>query len=136
MLNNYSISMASIIANDLLQEGMIWGDDLEWYIKVSLEGSIKFKNDKEYLEFENKVLEFIETRTNNTIKVTDLHKQSSKIYFKISDVAKYLKKSDTCIYKSLKNKNLISQRYKIEMIKPRLEDISYNLSTTLYYKGY
>ncbi len=44
----------------MVKDGMIWGDELEWYIKINTKGLLSFKNDEHYLAFEDLVLDRIE----------------------------------------------------------------------------
>lgn len=50
------------IARQLNKEGMLWGDELEIYIKSQVYTKKGFKSDEEYLEFENVVLDYLEER--------------------------------------------------------------------------
>lgn len=117
--------MASIIANCLLKDGMIWGENLEWYIKTSLNGIIEFRTESHYLSFENKVLEYVENRVENAIKIIDINTNKSKIYLNVSDLAKDINKSDTCINNALKKGTLISKKFIVRRERATVKEISY-----------
>lgn len=58
MLRKFQKNIAASIAKDLLEEGMIWGDELEEYLKLNAKGFMAFENEEHYLEFENYFLRY------------------------------------------------------------------------------
>lgn len=69
MLTKNEKAIASKIAKDLLEEGMLWGEELEEYAKLNAKGLMKFKSDEHYLEFENHLLDMVEKEISREILV-------------------------------------------------------------------
>lgn len=69
MLKKYQKSLISSLARELLNMGMIWGNELEEYIKVSLKGEMIIQSDAHYLEIENYFLDIVEKEITNSIEV-------------------------------------------------------------------
>ncbi|EQF29630.1 hypothetical protein QEW_4677 [Clostridioides difficile CD160] len=62
MLSMTAKRKAIIIAHDLEKDGMVWGDELEMFIKSQIYTKRGFKSDEDYLEFENIVLDYLEEK--------------------------------------------------------------------------
>lgn len=120
MKKSYKSSVASLLASELLEYGMIFGNELEWFIKTSVDGYIKFTSDIDYLKFEDLVLEYVEKRSNKSIVLEDLLENKTKIYTEVKYISKFLNVSDTAIYNALNNKHLLKKRYKAYYKKIKL----------------
>lgn len=128
MLRKYQKSIISSLAKELLQMGMIWGNELEEYIKVSLKGEILIQNDAHYLEIENYFLDivekeinkFIEVREEGEVKRVRTIKDAAKIsgisYLAIISKLRYQNKTKI---KSKKNGKVVE----FEILKPSLDKI-------------
>lgn len=125
MLKKYQKNIATSIAKDLLEEGMVWGDELETYIKLNAKGLLVFENDEHYLEFENYFLGCIEKAITKDIKVRK--NERTMIVNTIKDAAKCSGVSAPVLYKGLKNKKFSIIKNKIniefEVLRPRLDMI-------------
>lgn len=113
MKRSFKLSIASILASELLEYGMLWGNELEWFLKKSVDGYIKFNNDKEYLEFEDMVLNYIEIRYKKIVFVLDISQNKVGRYMSVNDIADELDVSKTAIYNALKNGTLVKRKYYI-----------------------
>ncbi|HFL3696674.1 hypothetical protein [Clostridioides difficile] len=62
MLSVSAKRKAIIIARELEKDGMLWGDELEMFIKSQIYTKRGFKSDEEYFEVENIVLDYMEEK--------------------------------------------------------------------------
>ena len=60
MFTEKDINFLDDIARILLDQGILWGKELEWYIRTSAIGIIDIRDDEHYFELENYVLNVIE----------------------------------------------------------------------------
>lgn len=82
-------NIASHTAKVLMEHGMLYGQELEDYLKLSVLGYLNFKSDEHYLAFENLVLEYIDarrdyyiifdTKTNKKIEVPTINAVLTKL---------------------------------------------------------
>ncbi|RDY22854.1 hypothetical protein CHF27_011070 [Romboutsia maritimum] len=126
MLNKNKLDVASKMATQLLKEGMLWGEELENFIKSGKGryGYTFYTTEEEYLEFENAVLDYIEKRINKQVKVTDIKTKTSAIYKGISEATKGIRcNSPGSLYYYIKYKKIYKNRYLIEHSRPKLNEI-------------
>lgn len=125
MLRKFQKNIATSIAKDLLEEGMIWGDELEEYLKLNTKGIMVLENEEHYLEFENYFLDIIEKLISSKIQVRK--NETVFITSTIKDAAKRSGVSEPALYKHLRSgrysilKNKINIEF--EVLKPRLDMI-------------
>ena len=112
MLTKTHVKIASQIAGYLMKEGMIWGDELEWYIKINTKGLLSFKNDEHYLAFEDLVLDRIE-KNKKSVVVNDISTREEFRFDNISRCAEHF----GCAYDRVRvtslTQGLMYKRYKI-----------------------
>ena len=106
MLTKNEKSIASSMARDLLEEGMIWGEELEEYAKLNAKNLMVFKSDEHYLEFENHLLGVVEKIISKNIIVEVAGDR--KVFNTFKDAAKNLGVSEYYIYSRLKKRNVFS----------------------------
>ena len=123
MLSKTHIRLASMIAGYLMDEGMIWGDELEWYIKVNTKGLIGFKSDEEYLEFENLVLDRIE-KNKRCVAVNDITTGEEFRFDNIHRCAEYFRCSYDRVRLTIVNNGLMYRRYKIRYKVMTIKELS------------
>lgn len=125
MLRKFQKNIATSIAKDLLEEGMIWGDELEEYLKLNAKGFMVFENEEHYLEFENYFLDIIEKLISSKIQVRK--NETVFITSTIKDAAKRSGVSESALYKHLRSGRYSTLKNKIniefEVLKPRLDMI-------------
>lgn len=78
MLSEYTVNIANSIAEQLATDGMIWGKELEWYIRQCFKDLGEIETEEQYLEIENTVLESVGKRKKR-IKVTDT--KTNKVFY-------------------------------------------------------
>lgn len=116
MLRKFQKNIATSIAKDLLEEGMIWGDELEEYLKLNTKGIMVFEN--YFLDIIEKLNSSkIQVRKNETVFITST----------IKDAAKRSGVSEPALYKHLRSGRYSTLKNKIniefEVLKPRLDMI-------------
>ncbi len=79
MLNQFQKDIASRFAKDLIEDGLIAGEELEWYLKSNVVGLFKFKNEKHYLDFEEEVLKNVEKKR-RFIRVIDINADKEYLF--------------------------------------------------------
>lgn len=125
MLRKFQKNIATSIAKDLLEEGMIWGDELEEYLKLNTKGIMVFENEEHYLEFENYFLDIIEKLISSKIQVRK--NETVFITSTIKDAAKRSGVSEPALYNHLRSGRYSTLKNKIniefEVLKPRLDMI-------------
>lgn len=105
---------ASLTANTLLRNGMIWGCELEWYIKINAKGLISIKNDEEYFEIENMILDLVEEIKSKMIKVTDIKAKEQHYVMNVHEAVKLIHGEWKSIQKALNRGSIYKKRYKFE----------------------
>lgn len=123
MLTQHQKSVASFIAKELIEEGMIWGKELEWYIKLSTKGRFNFTSEDHYLEFEDLVLDMIEKYI-RCVVVNDIKTGETYKFNNISECAKYLNSSYDKVRGAIFNKGIMSKRYKIKYESKSIKDLT------------
>lgn len=124
MLNTMQKNIASKMATELIEDGMIVAEELEWYIKTSTRGIFKFKNDAHYNKFEEEVLSNIENRR-KYVKVLDLSTGEVKLFKRISEVEEHINIQKQRIITAISQSRFLMKRYKVEYVKMPLEDLIY-----------
>ena len=118
-MNLYEKSCLDNIVKILLEEGILWGDELEWYIRKSVEGEIKVDNDEKYMELENYILESLEKKRRNLIKVKDLKTNKIYIFDSATKMQREIGIPDYRIHQikknKLSNKTIYKKRYEISV---------------------
>lgn len=103
---------ASHIAYILLEQGMLYGQELEDYIKLSLLNYLEFKNDEHYLAFEDLVLEYIEERKTK-IFLEDTLLNTTKQVNSLNAIVTQLGVSRPRLVKYINTNELLNDRYKV-----------------------
>lgn len=123
MLTKTQKYIASTIAGYLIKDGMIWGEELEWYIKINTKGLFKFKSDEHYLEFENLILDRIE-KNKRFVVVNDITTGEVYKFDNISRCAEYFGCTYDRVRITISNKGLMYKRYKIRYETKTIKDLS------------
>lgn len=105
------------IVETLFDEGMVFGADLENYIKDTIATTkYKFIDDNHYLLFEDKVLHLIEKRSTK-YEVFDLKTRRSVLRNNVTEVKNLHKFSTKQIQESLKYNIYIKKRYRVRKVR-------------------
>lgn len=122
MLTKAQKIMASVIATDLVEDGLLVGEELEWYIKESVKSKFDFKTNKQYLEFENCVLDYVDKRR-YFVQITDKYENKKYVFRKIIEAAKEINLPKDKLYYALRKKCDVDDRYKIERVKLSIKEM-------------
>lgn len=122
MLTKTQMIMASVIATDLVEDGLIVGEELEWYIKEAVKTKFDFKNSKQYLEFENCVLDHVDKRR-YFIQVSDTYENKRYNFRTVVQAAQELDIPQTRLYSGLRRNGRVDDRYNIERIKLSIKEL-------------
>ena len=123
MLTQHQKSVASLIAKELIEEGMIWGKELEWYIKVNMKGTVRFTSEEHYLKFEDLVLAMIEKHI-RCVVVNNINTGETYKFNNIPECAKYFNISYDKVRGAIFNKGIMSKRYKVKYESKSIKDLT------------
>lgn len=127
MLGESKKRTANEIAKLLAKEGMIFGQELDRYIKAEEDyGFIRFKDEKQKEDFIDYMLSSVERIWRQTVVIYDTESNITKYFINAEDAAKYLDTTSQKIFFSRWRKTRIKGRYLIDSYNPKIED---------YYEG-
>ncbi|MGL5717742.1 MAG: hypothetical protein ACRCX2_32375 [Paraclostridium sp.] len=121
MLNTLAKDYASQIATQLVQEGMLWGDELEWFIRLALKGLLTLDAET-YDAIEAEILEIVESRRRR-IKIKNI-KDGEVLYFTTTkEINEKLGLNMNLIYDTIRNGSLCKKTYLIQYERPSIKDM-------------
>ena len=124
MLSYSKKAIAQDIAITLANEGMIFGQELEWYIKAEeFNHYIKFKGEEERNEFIDYILSHVEIIWGKITIVHDDQNNTQKIFINSNDAAEFLGVKQQTVSISRKNKTKIKKRYRASPYKPKIVEL-------------
>ncbi|HBF8744581.1 TPA: hypothetical protein KO112_003521 [Clostridioides difficile] len=124
MLSKTDMVKASTIAGDLLKDGMVWGDDLEYFIKSQVYRRNGFKSDEDYFKFENTVLDLAEERAKRKkIEIIDIETNERFVLNSRREASKILGCNEGVLSVYLRKNGVYKSRYKISYAKLKLNEI-------------
>ncbi|HEB5000158.1 TPA: hypothetical protein R0E49_000670 [Clostridioides difficile] len=124
MLSKTDMVKASTIAGDLLKDGMVWGDDLEHFIKSQVYRRNGFKSDEDYFKFENTVLDLVEERAKiKKIEIIDIKTNERFVLNNRKQAIKKLGCNEGVLSVYLRKNYIYKNRYKIAYAKLKLNEI-------------
>ena len=116
MLSGYKRNQAVEIAQVLAMEGMLFGQELEEYIRLDeMDGLIELKDD-ERDEFIDEVIK-------------DKKDKITKIFSKAEDAAKEINTSLSNIYASKRINSCVNDRYILSIYKPNINELAEGLKS-------
>lgn len=122
MLTKYQRLIAGELADSLLESGMLFGEELEWYLRLNINCDSFLKCEEQYFEFEEQVLKYVEKKT-RFVKVLDVETNKVEIYNEVSEFANELGVTTNRVTMAISGKNLMMKRYKIEYIKISVREL-------------
>lgn len=124
MLSKTARQRASEIAYQLVNEGMVWGNDLEYFIKSQVYRRNGFETDEDYLKFEDIVLNFVEERIKKkNIEIVDIDSDRRIGLGNMAQLSKILKCDSATVSYCLNKNSLYKGKYKIRHAKLKLNEI-------------
>ena len=129
MLSGYKRNQAIEIAQILAVEGMLFGQELEEYIKLNeIDGIITLQED-EVDEFIDEVIKAVEKQWKKAIAVYDKKDKITKIFLKAEDAAKEINTSLNNIYASKRINSCVNDRYILSIYKPHIKELGLGLKS-------
>lgn len=129
MLSGYKRNQAVEIAQVLAMEGMLFGKELEEYIRLDeMDGLIQLKDD-ERDEFIDEVIKSVEKQWKKAVAVYDKKDKITKIFSKAEDAAKEINTSLSNIYASKRINSCVNDRYILSIYKPNTKELSAGLKS-------
>lgn len=129
MLSGYKRNQAVEIAQVLAMEGMLFGQELEEYIRLDeMDGLIELKDD-ERDEFIDEVIKGVEKQWKKAVAVYDKKDKITKIFSKAEDAAKEINTSLSNIYASKRINSCVNDRYILSIYKPNTNELSLGLKS-------
>ena len=129
MLSGYKRNQAVEIAQVLAMEGMLFGQELEEYIRLDeMDGLIELKDD-ERDEFIDEVIKAVEKQWKKAVAVYDKKDKITKIFSKAEDAAKEINTSLSNIYESKRINSCVNDRYILSIYKPNTNELSLGLKS-------
>lgn len=127
MLGESKKQTANEIARLLAKEGMIFGQELDEYIKAEEDyGFIRFKDENQKEDFIDYILSSVERIWRSIVVIYDTKSDITNYFISAEDAAKHLDTTSQNIYHSKCRKSKIKRRYIIDSYNPKIED---------YYEG-
>lgn len=124
MLGSVRKAKAKNYARELADDGMIWGTELENYIKKdAIYSNIKLSN-KEIDLYVDAVIEWVEWIYAKNVVVYDSVKNESIIYNSIEEAAESINYSTTSLYYSINKKASIKKRYYANRYNPKISELN------------
>ena len=129
MLTEWKKNQASEIANVLSHEGMIFGKELDDFIRLEeTNGLIKLRED-ERDEFIDEVIKRVEYTWQRIVAVYDYKEKTTSIYLNAKEAADFLGITLEKIYIYKCKRHKLKRRYLISGYKPDLKEISLGLNS-------
>lgn len=125
MLKEYQKTIASRLAKDLIEDGLLIGEELKEYLILGVNREFLFKSEEHYNEFEECVIDFIEKKRRR-IKVIDTKKGDIKIFNSTTEVEHELGISKYRVSVAINQNSLVLKRYKMEYQKIPIKDLIKN----------
>ncbi|MGL5718624.1 MAG: hypothetical protein ACRCXT_23005 [Paraclostridium sp.] len=125
MLKEYQKTIASTLAKDLIEDGLLTGEELKEYLILGVNREFLFKSEEHYMEFEECVIDFIEKKRNR-IKITDTVTGEIKELPTAKEVASTLGITVYMVSSAIHQKNLVFKRYRLEYQKIPIKDLVKN----------
>lgn len=129
MLSGYKRNQAVEIAQVLAMEGMLFGQELEEYIRLDeMDGLIQLKDD-ERDEFIDEVIKAVEKQWEKAVAVYDKKENITKLFLNADDVVKQINTSTSNVYSSKRINSCVNDRYILSIYKPHIKELSLGLKS-------
>lgn len=129
MLSKHKKTQAAQIAQVLAREGMLFGKELEEYIRLDeMDGIITLQED-EIDEFIDEVIKNVEMQWRKAIAVYDKKKNITQLFFNAEDVAREINTSKSNVYSGKRINTCVNDRYILSIYKPGIKELSIGLKS-------
>ena len=128
MLTQWKKNQAQEIAQVLICDGMLFGKELEEFIKLEeVSGMMKFK-ENEFDEFIEEVIGRVEASWQRTVAIYDLKENITKIYLNTNEACNELGITLRMLYVYKNKGHKLKRRYVISGYKPSIKELGQGLN--------
>ena len=129
MLSGYKKNQAVEMAQILAIEGVLFGKELEEYIKLEeMDGLVELQED-ERDEFIDEIIKTVEKQWKKAVAVYDKKENITKLFLNADDVAKQINTSTSNVYSSKRINSCVNDRYILSIYKPNINELSLGLKS-------
>ena len=122
MLTKWESKIAEELASDLINDGLVCGEELEWYLREGVSSIFRIKSDAHYFEFEDYVLEVVERRR-KVVKVTDVIENKVFRFRNIAEAARELDITYHKVSTVISAGYLLFDRYRLEYARATIKEM-------------
>lgn len=129
MLSGYKKNQAVEIAQVLAMEGMLFGQELEEYIRLDEMDGIIILQEDERDEFIDEVIKNVENQWRKAVAVYDKKENITQLFLNAEDVAKKINTSMSNVYAGKRINSCVNNRYILSIYKPHINELSLGLKS-------
>lgn len=129
MLSRYKKNQAIEIAQVLAMEGMLFGQELEEYIRLDEMDGIIILQEDERDEFIDEVIKNVENQWRKAVAVYDKKENITQLFLNAEDVAKKINTSMSNVYAGKRINSCVNNRYILSIYKPHINELSLGLKS-------
>lgn len=129
MLSGYKKNQAIEIAQVLAMEGMLFGQELEEYIRLDEMDGIIILQEDERDEFIDEVIKNVENQWRKAVAVYDKKENITQLFLNAEDVAKKINTSMSNVYAGKRINSCVNNRYILSIYKPHINELSLGLKS-------
>lgn len=129
MLSGYKKNQAVEIAQVLAMEGMLFGQELEEYIRLDEMDGIIILQEDERDEFIDEVIKNVENQWRKAVAVYDKKENITQLFLNAEDVAKKINTSMSNVYAGKRINSCVNNRYILSIYKPHINELSIGLKS-------
>ena len=124
-LKEWQKSVASELAKDLVEYGLLTGEELKEYLIMGVDKQFAFKSEEHYIEFEECVIDFIEKKRRK-IKITDITNGDVQYVYTGKEASDILGVTVYRVSAAINKKYLVGKRYIVEYEKIPIKELIKN----------
>ena len=128
MLTKWKRYQAAEIAQVLSRDGMLFGKELEEFIKLEEFSGLIALKENEIDEFIDEIIECVEAAWKRVVAIYDFKENTTKIYLNATDASKELETTLEKIYVYKHKRYKLKRRSLISEYKPSINDLTQGLN--------
>ena len=127
MLTSWQKHQAAQIAKILAEEGMLFGEDLEYYLKLDELNALYRLSDNDRDAFIDEIISMVEFNWRKAIAVYDIKENNTKIFIDAEQAANELNTTKANVYTSKRINSKVNDRYIVSIFKPKIKELEIGL---------
>ena len=127
MLSKWKKYQAEQIAKVLAEEGMLFGEDLEYYLKLDKLNALYRLSDNDRDAFIDEIISMVEFNWRKAIAVYDIKENNTKIFIDAEQAANELNTTKANVYTSKRINSKVNDRYIVSIFKPKIKELEIGL---------